>query len=567
MMVKRNLTAIAMAASLVVVAGCQNDPDERFDPRGLGNRERDVSGTYQAEPPRPLPTTMQSKYLGENIRNSNYPDEPPAAKPLVSEKKMVRIPLREITQRAVANSLSVKVSGYTPAIDETRTTEAEARFDPELRAGLTYRNNRQSQLFFGAENDEIWQGEAAIVKNLESGGELSLSVKPSRVHFIDTSSFTPTDVNRTVLETSLELTQPLLRDFGTGVNRARITINQNNQRISVLDFRKDLEEMLRNVEEIYWRLQQAQQNVQILERLLDRTMSTANIIALREGQDSTLEQTSNAISKVESARTNLIRARQQVYDLSDRLKNLMNDPEFPVAGDTLILPSDEPLAAPVSFDFSDSINTALLNRFELGQQLLRVDSASIAMEVAKNNKLPQLNLIGSIGASGGGSKIGEDFFDAFDNYRQDNSPGISWSLGLQFSYKLANREAEAIMRRAQLQRMQAIAQYQQLIDQVSTDVKTAQREVETSWQAIAQARSSKFAASKAMEIVDILQDKGQALDRQFVESKFGRINELANAEQVEADAIAAYNIAISRYESAKGTLLRYNNVILEEKMR
>ena len=38
----------------------------------------------------------------------------------------------------------------------------------------------------------------------------------------------------------------------------------------------------------------------------------------------------------------------------------------------------------------------------------------------------------------------------------------------------------------------------------------------------------------------------------------------AAAASAEAAAIAAYNIAIQRLERAKGTLLKYNNVVVED---
>lgn len=557
-MTRLNLLLIAGAsAATMVLNGCTSEPAERFDPRALGQKELSASRDYTPDGPlKPLPTTLQSSFLPENRNNPDVPKEPPASQPLAAEQRIVRMPLREITQRAVANNRAVKVSGYQPAIEETRVTEAEARFDPEFFAGATF-EARRNDSEFGFSNDSFdqWRFETGVRQLLQSGGQIELGYRPQRTY--------ASQLGDGVWNSSLglQLTQPLLRDFGLTVNRARIIINQNNQRISVLDFRKDLEEMLRNIEEIYWRLVQAHQNVKIQEELLQRTIDFADLVSQRFNQDTTMEQISTSISRVEAARADLIRARQRVHDLSDQLKNLMNDPEYPVTGNTLILPADEPLAQPIAFNLTDGIQTALLNRYELGQQQLRIDSATTALEVAKNNRLPQLNLVGSIGLQG----LGEDYIDSHEPiWDTDN---VSWSLGLQFVQKLGNREANAIFRRAQLQRMQAIAQYEQLIDQISLDVKTAQREVEASWQSIGQTRQARLAAAKALETVQTLRVNGEPLTPNFVERELARQQEVAQAERAEADAIAAYNIAISKLESAKGTLLRYNNVIMEEAAR
>jgi len=49
-----------------------------------------------------------------------------------------------------------------------------------------------------------------------------------------------------------------------------------------------------------------------------------------------------------------------------------------------------------------------------------------------------------------------------------------------------------------------------------------------------------------------------------VQLMLARQEVLAQTERQEAAAISNYNIAISRLELSKGTLLRYNNVLIEE---
>ncbi|HEY0008977.1 MAG TPA: TolC family protein [Tepidisphaeraceae bacterium] len=564
---KKTLSALSLAASMVIIAGCQSSDEGRFDPRALGNEQRLASRTFQAEPLRPLPTTLQSKFLPEQRDDPRVPPEAPAASPLAPESQIVRMPLREVTQRAVANNLNVKVSGYTPAIEETRITEAEARFDPEVFMNITAQRQRDANVFgsFAGSDFEQVRLETGIRQALPTGGSVELAYRPSYTwdpdNLDDADQFGNGGAGDTAQDIGIQITQPLLRDFGSDVNRARIVINRFNQRISLLDFRRDLEEMLRNVEQTYWQLVQAQRNVTIQEGFLQRAIDTANIVSIRFNQDVTIEQISTSVSRVESGRIDLIRARQRVQDLSDQLKNLMNDPQFPIAGNTLLLPSDTPLEVPVTFDLNDSVQTALLNRYELGQQQLRVDSASVALDVARNNRLPQLNLVGGIGLRG----LGEDYAESFEDI--SDADFVNWSIGLQFTQRLGNREAKAIYRRAQLQRLQAMDQYRALIDQVTLDVSIAQREVQTSFTSIGQSRAARFAAQRALQAVQDLEVGGEQLSPDFLERKLARQQELAIAERAEAESIAFYNIALSRLESAKGTLLRYNNVLMEEKKR
>ncbi|HEX8323452.1 MAG TPA: TolC family protein [Tepidisphaeraceae bacterium] len=576
---RKTVPALALAAALVAFTGCASD-EPRFDPRALGTSERRASREFQSEPLRALPTTLQSPFMPDESGNlnPNATPEAPAKRDLAPANQIVRLPLREITQRAVQHNLNVRVSGYQPAIDETRITEAEARFDPEFFAGATFVAERNAPSRLTNPNSDQFQFETGLRQLLPSGGQAELSFRPVRVNINDDVDNT-TDITGNVNSGTfgdnsywtsairLEVTQPLLQNFGNDINQARIIINRFNQRISILDFRKDLEELIQNIEETYWRLYQAQRTQSILESLLQRTIDTADIVSKRFGQDVTLEQISTSVSRVESARSDLIRARQRVKDLGDQLKAFMNDPEYPIASETVILAADEPLMVPVTFDFIDTVNTALINRFDIGQQQIRIDSASTSLGVAKNNLLPQLNLVGSVGTVGGGQTNGEnrDFRDAV-NDNVDGTAELGYSIGLQFVHKLGNREARSIYRRAQLQRQQAITSYQALIEQATLEVKTATRDVETSWQAIGQNRSARMAAGKALDVINDREAGGEALRPDFIERKLQRQQELANAEQAEAEAAAQYNIALSSLERRKGTLLRYNNVILDEKM-
>ena len=52
----------------------------------------------------------------------------------------------------------------------------------------------------------------------------------------------------------------------------KFDFNRNNQRISLLDYRKQLEETLFNAEKTYWDLQEAEQEVIITQRLLKARM-------------------------------------------------------------------------------------------------------------------------------------------------------------------------------------------------------------------------------------------------------------------------------------------------------
>jgi outer membrane protein len=136
---------------------------------------------------------------------------------------------------------------------------------------------------------------------------------------------------------------------------------------------------------------------------------------------------------------------------------------------------------------------------------------------------------------------------------------------LEFEFPIGNREALAILRRTQLQREEEIEKYAGLISQVALDIRQAAREVDTTYKLIITNRESRFAAERALHDEVERQDRGaEPLTPEFVQLRLDLANRWAQSQEAENQAVANYNIALERLERAKGTLLRYNNVLLQE---
>ena len=236
----------------------------------------------------------------------------------------------------------------------------------------------------------------------------------------------------------------------------------------------------------------------------------------------------------------------------------MNDPDLPISGGTLILPANAPIEQPLHFDKEDQIKSGLENRFELGESQFKIDNAGQTLLVARNLLQPTLNFVGSVGVDGLGDteSIGIQRVDQFGN--------IGWTAGLQFSIPIGNRAARAAYERARLQQQQAIDTYRQTIEQVTLDVSESLREVTTTWDELAQNRKARLARSDVIEALNQREQGGEALSPTFVQLKLDEQERLADSRHSENQAVANYNIAIYKLEESKGTLLRYNNVLLAE---
>jgi outer membrane protein TolC len=567
--------AVSTAAS-VMLSGCAEDPLP-FNPRDAQAWERSSDAEVKSRRLVPLPTTAETPTVSDpalpdsmrRLGTMNVPEGPP-----------VPMSLQEVIHRTVANNLDIRVASYDTAIDQTRVLEAEANFDPSVFSDLSYQRVDKDT---GGVDSTIPTAAASLTKNstsdftslitqldqegistfdfglrgnLPAGGKIEV-----KETIVDSYFYPPRSILNPYYQNDLtvQLTQPVLQNFGIAVNRARITIAQNNQRVSLLDFRKTVEDTVLKVEQTYWRLVQTQRDINSVKILVDESEHTTDILKGRFKEDVTAIPLENAIAQTASRKVQLIQLEGQLYDLSDQIKQLMNDPKYPVSSSGVITPKDLGTELPMHFNLDDQIETGLENRLELGQQQVRIDSAEIAVDVARNNLLPQFDLIISTDVDGLSSNLGESLISEGQFNR------LGYSAGFQFSYFLGNRAARAVWNRSILQRLQAIVSYGNLVEQVALDVKTAARAVDYTWLRLAEARKATLYFQALVNNEQKQQDFGnEPITSDTIAIRLQNQLFLFSAEQAEHQALNDYNYALANLEHAKGTILRYNNVIMEQ---
>jgi len=558
-----HIWVIVLLAGAALVSGCGFSQPPPFDPKRI---EQIQIENARQEKPQELPEMPRGlePAMNEKREPTTRPYLRATSKPYGEQLPMA---LQEAIHRAVVNSFEVRVAGYQAAIDEARILEAESRFDPTLFLDGQLQRSFPQGIGGGALNPlSIFTQtlDAGFKQQLVNGGQVELKYQVQRTasltrppQLFSAATTQPTFYQN---DLTLSLTQPLLRDFGEAANVARITIARNDYRISLLDFRDKLEKQLQKVEETYWKLLLAQREIRIQEKLLADTDTMLNLLVNRMGARTDVSdvQVSQTRATLEQRNLDLERQRYQVGELSAQLKGLMNDPDLPATSQVEIVPSDEPVEDPINFELVDQIEAGLQNRLELMQQSLRIDSASTVVKAAKNNVLPKLDITAQIGLEG----LGFNFNDAVRS--QSNTDFITYGLGFQFEVPIGNRQAWAIYQRTLLQRQQAIDQWKLTSENVAVDVVVALNNQRSAWHVLVAARRAKFAAEEALRFIEDREKTGEPRTPTFIELILSRQAALADAERQEIQAAVSYNVALEALELAKGTLLRYNNVVMKE---
>ena len=474
----------------------------------------------------------------------------------------IAMTLRRAIHDAVKNNLNIRLARLEPAVNETLITQAEAVFDATYFAEVAWSKldtpRPPSPVSAALSSSQVEQTgfTTGIRKLMTHGGQIS--VQTGHLHDVtDPSSYTTDAAHEFAHHTanaSVELTQPLLRNFGSDVNRSQIELAGNATAASVQDLKARLLELTVVTEQAYWQLVFARQRLLIQMQLLERTREDRDQIEARQKYDATPAQVTQARSTYQSHRAELIRARHDVRKASDALKRLINAPDLSVADESMIVPLDKPVDMPIKFSLLDSVASALANRPELKRSLLEIEDASIRQRVADNQRLPELSLVASVAVNGVGPSAGSAYG------KIDDADFIDYIISGQFEMPLGNRQPEAAYRQRQLERRASVINYQRQAQDVVVEVKNALRDLQLNYELIGAERGARLAAAENLRALQELKRFGEPLTPEFLDLKLRREEALAASELRELQAMIDYNTAVASFYRTTGTLLEHNGI-------
>jgi len=364
---------------------------------------------------------------------------------------------------------------------------------------------------------------------------------------------------RYATDIGLSVAQPLLRGAGQEVAKGPIVLARLDHTISLADFKRQLMDTLLEVEQTYWDLVVAQARADALAESLQAAEENLRIVRRRfeEGKDKRV-----IVSLAESAATgrqaDLIAARLDRARTSDHLKRLINDPALPLEEPTLLETSEQPLANPVPTTravLQRAMLAAMKYRPEIQQADARLEQMGLLARVARNQRLPRLDLQGAYGFTGLDSKTWRAMKEQFGTEFYD------WTVGVELEVPIGNRSRIAAYERAQLERSQALVEREDVRQQLLLDVSNAVRDLAAAEEAIASTRAARLAAEQTLHDQQANLGAGAALQKDLLDAQ----RDLADAKVREIQAMAGYMMSLAQLERAKGTLLEYNNIrILDE---
>jgi len=531
-------------AVVVALSGCVSP----------GPENQSLAGRYRHVLVERGPQLRASEKTVEYLRpNSTAPlPELKVEKDPKTGRQIIQLSLEEALMRTLTNNLDIQVQTYETAKARQRLIQEAAEFDYTAFGAASYAKQRHIvDSNQGGGNIEQNKFEAGVKQKFSTGAQWSL-----KRTWMRTSEDLTTQLFRPFYESTVgfEIIQPLLRDAGVKLNLSGLRIAKLNEDISVAVFRQTVEETVRNAMAIYWVLVQAHKEVDIQQRLLDKTVETVDRLKARKDLDATSVEIKQAEAALESRKATLIAATKFACDVQDKLTKLLSDKQVNLLDDFEIQPVTQPETASIKFVPEEQLMLALQNNSRLEQARLAVDISDINVFIATRQTLPRLDLTASAGLQG----LAKHLYDTEDAFYTGNHP--DYGAGLSFEYPIGNRKSLAEKRISRLERERTIASMENVTDDIAVQIKERIAEVNSS---LLQMEAQHAAVEAARVQLQALEDSEKVrgkMSPEFLLVKLQAQESLADAERGESQAITDYNIAIADLAVATGTVLEMPKV-------
>jgi len=388
-----------------------------------------------------------------------------------------------------------------------------------------------------------------------------------------------------------ELQQNLLQGFGWGINGRFIIQAKNDRRITDSAFRQQLLYTINQVENIYWALVSAYEDVQSKERGLEQSKQLAsdNRKQLQIGTLAPLDVV-NADSAVASDQQALIASQTNLeYQQLVMKQAIARNLEDPTLANAPVIPTDRVSLLPVAEEnipVEDLIRQAYANNPAVEQSVLTIKNDEITLKAVKNGLLPTVNAYAFYSANAIGGSQNANFncstsFSSFQACPPGTVPSVPYSTvfgnlfngsgpdkgaGVNINIPIRNRQAQADQIRSQLEYRQAQMRLQQIYTQIRIQVINGRfaltndrAQVQAALAAQAYAAQSLDAEEKKLHLgasttANVLQMQRNLAtsDDNVLSAQAAYAKDRAALYQVVADTLEHYGISLN--DATNGTL-------------
>ncbi len=459
-------------------------------------------------------------------------------------------------------------------------------FDPILTGTLQMDQNRvQNTNPFAAPYGDSHTGtwSFAYQQGFQSGTNLNVAFNNTRL----TSS--PVTLYQEFLSqysSSLraQVTQHLLQGFGFAPNARFIRIAKNNRELSDVAFRLQITTTVDQIENMYWDLVYAYENVSVQKEQLafaQKTLSD-NQKQVEIGTLAPIEVVraqSTVATNQQTLTVALTNLELQQLLMKNALSRTLVDPALAdaevIPTSTMELPAQEPVVP-----IQDLVNDALAHRPELAESRINLSNTDISNKAIRNALLPSLDLFAYYQGSGIAGNLNPGYtcilnpgtctgFTTPDSSYSGSLNGLVNSnapdkgVGLQLTIPIRNRVAQATQTRSEFEYRQAQLQLQQVENRVRIEVRNAQFGVQQNRASVASAQAAVDLARQSLDAEQKKYALGASTSTLVLQNEAA----LTQAESTLVSAKALYEKAEVELDRAIGLLLDHAGILIADAER
>jgi outer membrane protein len=384
-----------------------------------------------------------------------------------------------------------------------------------------------------------------------------------------------------------QLTQHLLQGFGFAPNTRFIQIAKNNREISDVAFRLQITSTVDQIENIYWDLVFAYENVRVQKEQLAFAQKT-----LSDNQKQVQIGTLAPIEVVRAQST--VATNQQTLTLAltnlelqqllmkNALSRTLVDPALAdaevIPTSTMELPAQEAV-----IPTQDLVNDALGHRPELAEARINLSNTDISNKAIRSSLLPTVDLFAYYSGSGLGGSQNPNYlcvvqptnpncmgFTPFSNTsygstldQLGNSTAPDKGAGITINIPIRNRAAQATQVRSEFEYRQAQLRIQQIENQIRIEVRNAQFGVQQNRASVASAQAALDLGRQSLDAEQKKYALGASTSTLVLQNQAA----MTQAEVTLVSAQAAYEKAEVELDRAIGLLLDHAGIQIADAER
>jgi len=474
-------------------------------------------------------------------------------------------------------------------------------FDPILSGTMQWDHFNQlaSSVFTGvpvlSQNTQTYN--FAYTQGFQSGTNLSVGFNNARQ-----STNSPFTALSPLLNTGFQfrLTQHLLQGLGFAANNRFIRIAKNNREITDVAFRLQVITTVDQIENMYWELVFAYENVRVQQESLAFAQKTLSDTQkqVQIGSLAPIEVV-RAQSTVAADQQSLIQAQNNLQLQQLLMKNALSrtlvDPRLAdaevIPTSTIQLSTQEEVTPT-----QDLVNDALGHRPELAEARINLASQEISNKAVRSALLPTLDLFAYYGGSGlAGAQNQANLCANLSSLQQAfgcagppipvTSPSyippaqpVSYltalnqtvdssapdkGVGLTLNIPIRNRAGQATQIRSEMEYRQAQMRVQQIENEIRIEVRNAQFTLTQNRAAVAAAQAAVELGRTSLDAEQKKLNLGASTSTLVLQNQ----SALATAESTLVSAMSAYEKSRIELDRATGLLLDHNGIIMDDAAR